>query len=237
MQDLGFLTRRARASRGLGALTLPPTRAVVGGLCIAMAMLAALVLAGHQPDHRSRVLVIGRDRAVGSVLGRDDLAAARVDVPSTQRAALLSDAEADQVVGHALTRTLHAGEIITRSALEAKSPSKSAQSVALRLPLERALGGRLAIGDRVAAFATVDSCTSLVTGDAVVSALSSGSSGLGGNDIMVTLDTGRNADVLALVHAAQIGAVTIARAESITETLCRQGNPGATETPSVAHGG
>jgi sarcosine oxidase gamma subunit len=69
-------------------------------------------------------------------------------------------------------------------------------------------------------YATYDSCTEVIVADAVVDATVETGSDLSGGDVMVTLAVAQAEQVLAIVHAAQRGAVTLAFAGTGPESLC-----------------
>jgi hypothetical protein len=214
-------TRRAAArARGRAAMlerSLPTGRAVVGGALVAVAVLGVYVAGTHRTDGRIEVLVAGRDLPAGSVITSEDLALARVDLPEAQARAVALDST--QLVGKSLARPLDSGELFGLSAVAVEA-AVIRQAVSIKVPPERAMAGSLRRGDHVAVYATTHECTTLIAAEALVSEAGEAGSDLDGGDVLVTLEVASAAEVLGVVHATQVGEVTLAVAGAGPVSLC-----------------
>lgn len=137
--------RRVRASAGL-----PSGRAMLGALLVSISALG--VVAAYRSanvDQRRDVLIIGRDVEPGATLTENDLAFAKMDLVSATDERSFADPGA--VVGATALVAMKKGDLISPSMLTEgeRSASTPGRMIALALPPEQALGGRLNVGDRV----------------------------------------------------------------------------------------
>ena len=207
---------------------LPSSRAVVGGLLVAVAACGTfLAYDGANRDDRIGVLVAARPLAIGETLAADDLELVLVDVPGSVRG-LFGDVDA--AIGRQVTASVAPGEFLLASAT---APAIEADSLELsvQLPSSRAVG-RLRPGERVDAFATWSSTvTELIAVDARVLEVSGGTGGgsFGADFVTIRLALGDLAQVEAMVHAQAAGDLTLVRAAIGSEhgSIGRQFRPGA----------
>lgn len=204
-----------RVDRRVG---LPGTRAVVGGLLMAVAATGTfLAYANANQDHRVNVLIASRDLHPGEILAADDLAVVAVDVPAGVRGLF---GAVDAAVGRQILSPVDEGEFLPASATLERSTEDQALEVSIALPGHRA-GGRLLAGERVDVFSTWSgSVTELVAVDARVLEISGASNdGLAGSEqVIVRLAVADFDQVEALVHAQAAGDITMVRAALDAET-------------------
>lgn len=199
-----------RIERRLG---LPSSRALIGGLLMALAAVGTFVAyAGAGADDSVDVLIAGHDLRPGQTLTADDVDVVPVDVPGEVRGLFGSVGAA---VGRQVVAPVDAGEFVQASATVAATEGAEALEVAVALPASRAVGG-LHPGERVDVFSTWGgSVTELVAVDARVLEVrgASGSGALAGGDLVtVRLSLADFDQVEAIVHAQAAGDITMVRA-------------------------
>ncbi len=194
----------------------PGTRAVVGGLLVAGAVLGVLVLTSGDSDRDGRdVLVAARDLAAGAVLEPGDLAVAAVSLPDELAAATFSDPV--DLVGRRLLSPLGQAELFGPSALDDPAGSEGRGfEVAVRLDADRAVDGRLRTGETVAVVATFGTGeaapTRTVADDVVVAEVRRGDlDAAGGGSVTVTLTSDDAAVAGAVATAADAGDLRLVR--------------------------
>ena len=203
-----------RVERRVG---LPSTRAVVGGLLMALAAVGTfLAYADATADDTIEVLVASRDLAPGETVRAGDVALVSVELPAGVRGLF---GAVDAAVGRQLVASVDAGEFLLASATAVPVEGDEHLEVALSLPTSRAVGG-LRAGERVDVFSTWSSeVTQLIAVDARVLEVGGGArEGLGGSDTtVVRLALSDFDQVEALVHAQAAGDITMVRATLGTE--------------------
>jgi Flp pilus assembly protein CpaB len=203
--------RTIRRRRGL-----PGTRAVVGGLLIALATIGVFVAYADAARGPSDPVVVARHPIrIGDVLEAADLRLVTADLPA---GATGSFDDIASLVGRVALGPIGAGEIIQAGALTDDRAASPAHEVALLLPREQVAVGHLKQGERVDVFVTrEDRTTSVVRGAQVLQIGTEGDGSLAGErevSIVVAAPSGEAA--AALVHALRTGDVTIVRSTFAT---------------------
>jgi Flp pilus assembly protein CpaB len=216
---------------------LPSSRAVVGGLLMALAAVGTfLAYADASGDDTIDVLIAARALAPGETITASDVQLVAVELPGEVRG-LFGAVEA--AVGRQVAAPIDAGEFVLASATVEPVDGDETLEVTVSLPASRAVG-RLRPGERVDAFSTWGSdVTELIAVDARVLEVSGGSSrGLGGGEaVVVRLALSDLSQVEALVHAQAAGDLTLVRATIGTEVedVGREYRPGSPK-PSARDG-
>jgi Flp pilus assembly protein CpaB len=125
-------------------------------------LLILLALIGYwsvysRTTHRTQVLVAAHALPAGAVLRAADLARSGLAGSSQVLASFLPASEQGLLVGRSLKEPVAAGAPIPAAALA--SARSGADSMTLAVPVQHALGGQLAPGDRVTVLATYTSAT------------------------------------------------------------------------------
>jgi Flp pilus assembly protein CpaB len=129
-------------------------------LPLAALLLILVALIGYwsvysRTTHRTQVLVARHALPTGAVLRASDLANAGLAGSSQLIASFLPASEQHLLVGRTLKQPVAAGAPIPQSAVA--SARGGADSMTLAVPVQHALGGQLAPGDRVTVLATYTS--------------------------------------------------------------------------------
>jgi len=194
---------------------LPSGRAVVGGLVVAVAMLASFAVAGGSSGApRGRVVVARRDVQLGAHLTAADLTVVPVDLPGRVAAATFSS-PAD-LEGTVALAPLAAGDVVDRSFVSTSGGGPSGAQLSFPLDRDRALDGDLDLGeqlDLLATFGTGDQAHTDVVARAVrLVAVDADGSGLeGAGKLVVTIQLADAGDVVAVTHATQVATITLVR--------------------------
>jgi len=199
---------------------LPGGRAVVGGLLVglsAVGLFAAYL--GATGDGTAAYVVAAADLAVGHRITAADLAQARLELPPAQ--ARLAHRQVRPLVGAVVLGPVGRGEVVQRGAVRVGAPGPGEggddQELSFALDASRALGGRLRPGELVDVLATYGSgpeAYTVVVARAVrVADVSGAAGGLAGGDgpLFVTLALPASAASVAVAHAVDTAAVTLAR--------------------------
>ena len=208
---------------------LPTSRAVVGGLLVALA--AAGVLVAHRGASRpptSRYVVATHSIAAGQTLRADDLGTIAVDLP--REVSAVPAADATDLVGRVAAASIEPMELLGPGDVMApgRFTDPDAVEVALELPPARALDGIIRAGSRVDVLSTDpdgDTTTVLATSVRVTSARDDderdgiGSSG----SVRVLLSVSGRTEATALVDATLRSDITL--------VLPRPSETGAEATP------
>ncbi len=226
-------TEQRRIERRVG---LPSSRAVVGGLLMALAAVGTfLAYAGATADDAVEVLIAARDLRPGQTIAADDVRVVEVDLHPDVRGLF---GAVDAAVGRQVAAPVDAGEFLLASATVVPVAGAESLELALSLPASRAVG-RLRPGERVDVFSTWSSTeTELIAVDARVLEVAGGSATAlgGGETVVVRLALADFSQVEALVHAQAAGDLTMIRAGIGTETAdvgrtYRQGAPRTAPAP------
>ena len=141
----------------------------MGGLLVAMAMLAAFALASR-PHHgpTGRVVVARRAVRLGSRLSADDLRVESIDLPG--RVGPGTYADPSDLDGAVALAPLEPGDIVERSSVALGGAGGSGAQVSFPLDRERALDGRIEPGealDLLATYGTGEDARTVVVAHAV----------------------------------------------------------------------
>jgi Flp pilus assembly protein CpaB len=137
-----------------------PTRRADGRIVFAVGLSAAsmlaLVLGLRQvlPPQQT-VLAATHDLAAGAVIGTNDVAPVRVNMPESMLQASIAGDATDQVVGQHLGTSIHAGQVLAPYQFAASHTSVGSGRRQLTVPVEpyTASGGRIGPGDLVTVLA------------------------------------------------------------------------------------
>jgi len=209
---------------------LPSSRALVGGLLVALAGVGTLVAwqqASGSPEHAYAVA----DRPIqpGETLTADDVRLAPIDLPAGVAAAAFPDAAG--VADRVALGPIGEGELIQVGQLSDPGAAQAVAEVSLALDRDRAVDGRLRSGDLVDVFATYDERTEAVAERVRVVGVSDagGASFTTGSQITVTLALADAARRAPVIHAARVGEVTLVRSTHLPAAIERA--PGASTPP------
>lgn len=191
--------------------SVPSGRAAAGGALVAVSMLASFSLWSRDRHHSVRTVVAAaRSVPAGATLRAADLATLRVTLPGPLDDQLVLDPAS--AVGKVISTSLERGDVIASSMIRSATSGDAVHEVSLKLDPDRRLGGELRVGDRVSVVATTGPCTAVIASDAKVRSVGTVGSSLGApSAVVVGLLLPTSADVVAVVHAARTGEVTLAR--------------------------
>ena len=196
--------------------TLPGSRAVVGGLLVAVAAVGTYAVAtgaGHTSG--AAYLAAAQDLPAGHRIERSDLGTVDADLPAATRARVFTDA--DSLVGAVTLGPVQEGELVQSGAVMRRARGAVRPELSFPLEEEWAVGGDLRPGEHVDLYATYDTegepVTRLVVADAEVRAVEgSGSGGLDADEtVVLTLAVQDRGEVLAATNAVRGGDVNVVR--------------------------
>lgn len=205
-------TRAIRRRAGL-----PGSRAVVGGLLMAVAALGVYAAyTGATEDATDAVVITRRAIRIGEVLETGDLRLADASLP-TSASGHFDDIDA--LVGRVALGPIGPGELVQAGAVTADRAAAAAHEISLTLPREQVAVGRLKQGERVDVFVTVDDRTSSVVRGARVVQIDAGGDGslTSEREVSIVVAAESGDAVAALVHALRTGDVTVVRSTFATE--------------------
>jgi len=197
---------------------LPSGRAVLGGLLVAVAMVAAYAAASGAADRPGgRAVVAARDLPIGHRIEPGDLRLAAVDAPDDVVGRLFSSPEV--LDGARTTADLQPGDLILRSTVVAGDDhGPDTRPFSLPVDRERAANGRLRPGERVdvlVTFGTGEAARTDVVAIGVrllaVEELGRATIGASGK-LLVTVALAADDDVVRTTHVSEVGTITVIRA-------------------------
>jgi hypothetical protein len=199
--------RRVERLRGL-----PGSRAVVGGLLVALAGVGTLVAwqqASGTPDRS--YAVAARPILPGETVTAADVRLVPIDLPGGVAGAAFT--RAGDVEGRVALGPLGQGELVQVGLLSDPGAATPAAEVSLAVGRDRAVDGRLRSGDLVDLFVTYEERTeAVVEGVRVVGVSDGGAAAFStGTDVTVTLALTDGSRRAAVIHAARAGEVTLVR--------------------------
>jgi Flp pilus assembly protein CpaB len=190
---------------------LPGARAVLGAVLVTVAAVATFASwrqASGTPDHTYAVTTAGLDP--GDPVTAEAVRFVAIDLPAGVARAAFSD-PAD-LEGRVTLAPIGPGELVQRGALSDQRAGPAAAEVSLALDRALAVDGRLAPGDEVDVYGTVEGETRVVApGLRIVTISAGGGSFDEGDRLTVTLAVPDAAERLSLIGAARGGVVTLAR--------------------------
>lgn len=206
---------------------MPGSRAVVGGVLIALAGLGTFLSwqrATGTPEHTYAVAT--RTLQPGDPLTADDIRFEPIDLPagvSTGAFRTASDLE-----GRVLVAPVGEGELLQRGSLSDQGQPDPAAEVSVALERELAVDGRLSTGDVVDVYATHDEETRVVAqGLRVISVTEGGGAFDDGSELTVTLALSDAGQQVPVIHAARAGEVTLVRTTHVPRSSTSTGAPPA----------
>jgi Flp pilus assembly protein CpaB len=191
---------------------LPGSRAVVGGVLMALAAVGVYLAYDRASAHPTDpVVVAARDLRVGEVLETEDLHTIDADLPDPAASAAFTSP--DSLVGRVVLGPIAEGEIVQAASVTEGSATPDLHEVAISLPRGQIAVGRLKQGERVDVFATFDDrTTSVVRGAAVVQIeADDGGSLTSSREVTLVVAVPSGDAVAAVVHALRTGDVTVVR--------------------------
>lgn len=201
-------TRTVRRRRGL-----PGGRAVVGAFLVTVAavgVFGAYLSATAEPA--TRYAVAARDIAPGTRLTGQEFSYVALDLPEAQAAGAVSEAQAPQVPGFTTVGPVRAGDLLLSSLLIDDRGADQRYTMSFSVPDERALAGKVGVGEVVDVVATYP-----------------GTAGRAYTDIVV-----RGAEVLELAErAGQLGQTTQTFLVALTDLVAVQRLAHAIDTAEV----
>jgi Flp pilus assembly protein CpaB len=208
-------------------LRKPNSRAIIGGLLVSTAALAAFLAAsGASGSPQQSVVVSRRALAVGERLDSSTLATTTVDTRTAE--SLRAFPSVDALAGAVALAPIGEGELVQRSAVLTGGPTEPTRQFSFPVDRERALNGDLRAGERVDVLATYgsgsDATTTVLARDANVIRVTDAKSGSLGSSgkLIVTLALTSPDQLLDAVHAAQVASITVVRSTLAGETIGTQ---------------
>lgn len=209
------ISRRLRRSAGL-----PSGRAVAGALLVMLSVLGIVAVA--QSASRQELdtwIVIAAPIAAGERIRPEHLATAQMDlIDETARRAIT---DPDDVLGATALIPLDVGDLVLSAAVApaGADPDVTGRSLGLSITSDQALGGQVAVGDRVDVVALgTDEIepTVLVRGALVTSRSGGGDESIGSSgELTLTLAVADEVDALAVIGAHTTSGITLLRASSL----------------------
>lgn len=207
-EDRPASRRTIRPPRGL-----PSSRAAVGGLLVAVAAIGTWAVAtGDRATDEPRYVVAARPVAAGVELTEADLTATNVALPPSLRSSAFSDSS--DLVGAVTRGPLGTGELVQSASVTTGAVDAGSLELSFAVDPAWAVGGALAIGDRIDVHATdADGATERVLADVPIIRLTDpDAGGLGANGIQTVTVAGSDpAAVAAAVAAIREADVTVVR--------------------------
>jgi Flp pilus assembly protein CpaB len=236
-------TRSVGPARIRRSTSLPSSRAVVGGLLIAVAMVAVfLVASGATVGPAQQAVIARRTIAIGHRLTVDDLDLAAVDVPDPTRARLFPTL--DTAVGAITVAPLDADELIGRAAVVTTGTDLAdTHDFSFPVDRERAVNGHLQPGETLDVLATYgtgdDARTEVVArGVRLLDLEEAGKATIGSNGkVVVTLAMTSADDVLRAAHASEVAAITLVRSDGSSSTASADHYPAETTSRADSSAG
>lgn len=165
-------------------------------------------------DHTRPVLVAAKDLAPGTVISADAVRVARIHADDGVLAALVAGSDLGSLDGRIVSTTVRRGSLLERAALQPAGDGASTRVMSFPLARARAVGGKLATGDRVDVLAVEHDTgrSGYVADDVPVVAVDSRSGGPLGTDGDLTVSVGVDAQTAArLASALDVASVTLVR--------------------------
>ncbi|MEQ1786457.1 MAG: SAF domain-containing protein [Acidimicrobiales bacterium] len=199
--------REIRRHRGL-----PGSRAVLGGVLMALAAVGVSVAYAQASRHATEAVVVAvRPLRVGQVVEIDDLRTIEADLPAS--AVKVTFGKIESVAGRVVLGPIGAGELVQSGSVTEDASAAAIHEVAISLPRHQIAVGRLKQGERVDVFVTSEDRTVSVVRGAEVVQIGADDSGSLTSDREITLVVAVPSGevVAAVVHAVRTGEVTVVR--------------------------
>jgi pilus assembly protein CpaB len=202
--------RRGPLRQGLGGrVSRGHVVMVVAGLVGVVVSFAAL----RQHDGAARVMVASHEIRAGERVSADDFRTEAVTMSAPLLATVVRAREVDGVVGRIAGATMAEGEIISKRMLRPRAARAGQRAMSIPIDPARAVGGRLAAGDRVDVLFAGERAVSIIVADAEVLAVDArGRGGIGESASPFTVTIAVTARQSQLVAAAVAdGNISLAR--------------------------
>jgi Flp pilus assembly protein CpaB len=201
------VVRSSRISRGHVLMT-------VAGLAAAVLAFAAL---RSQPGD-VRVAIAAREIRAGTRVLAADFRAVPVSIGDAPLARLLTASDIPSVVGRIAGATIEPGELVPRRWLRPRAARGGLRSISIPIDPARAVGGHLAVGDRVDVLLADERGVAIVVPDAEVLAVDQrGRGGIGDSASPFTVTIAVDEEQSRAVAAAVVGdGLSLARTTGAT---------------------
>jgi Flp pilus assembly protein CpaB len=223
---------RTHARRRLsGRLSRGHVMMIVAGVAGMVLSFAAL---REHPDH-ARVAVAAHEIRAGETVRPTDFRTEPVSMGPSLLATMVRAGEIRYVRGRIAGSTIAEGELVTRRALRPRAARAGLRAMSIPIDPARAVGGRLASGDRVDVLFAGERAVSIIVADAEVLAVDArGRGGIGESSSPFTVTIAVTAHQSQLVAAAVAdGNISLARTTgadsakgTAPESIDRVGQPG-----------
>lgn len=201
----------------------PNGRALLGGLLVTVAGVAAFTSVAHAGSVPGRTIAVAaRDLSIGQHITAADLQIVTAPVPD--ELAAHSYSSADRLIGAVATSPIVSGELIQRSAVLADDGAGGSPEFSIPVDRDHAVNGDIRPGESVDVLATYgtgnDAVTIVLARDARVIRVEDTKSGALGSTgkLVTTLALGSGDQVLDAVHAAQVATITLVRSTRSSAT-------------------
>jgi Flp pilus assembly protein CpaB len=215
---------------------LPGARAVLGAVLVTVAAIATFASwqqASGAPDRAYAVAATGLDP--GEPVTAESVRFVGIDLPAGVAHAAFS--EQSDLQGRVTLAPIAAGELLQRGSLSDQRAGPAAAEVSFALDRALAVDGRLAPGDQVDVYGTIEGATQLVAGGLrIVTITAAGGSFDEGDQLTVTVAVPDATQRLAVIGAARGGVVTLARTTHADPSRAAGADPPAasgTDPPPV----
>ena len=194
--------RRGRVSRGHVVMAL----AGIVGFVLSFAVL-------RQRDGETAVLAAAHEIRAGETITASDFRAVRVTLTPEVLATFAQADDRRRLRGRIAGSTIAEGELVTRRTLRSRAAPHGLRAMSIPIDPARAVGGRLAAGDRVDVLFAGQQAVSIIVADAPVLAVDArGRGGIGESASPFTVTVGVTARQSQLVAAAVAdGEISLAR--------------------------
>ena len=187
-----------------------------GHVVMAVAGVVGVVLsfaALRQREGATAVLVAAHEIRAGEAVSPADFRTAHVTLTPGILATVARAAERGRLRGRIAGTTIAAGELVTMRSLRPRAAPQRLRAMSIPIDPARAVGGRLAAGDRVDVLFAGDQAVSIIVADAPVLAVDArGRGGIGESASPFTVTIGVSARQSQLVAAAVAdGDISLAR--------------------------
>jgi Flp pilus assembly protein CpaB len=194
--------RRGRFSRGHVVMAL----AGIVGVVLSFAVL-------RQREGETRVLVAAHEIRAGETITGADFRTARLTLTPAVLATVVRADDRRRLIGRIAGSTIGEGELVVTRTLRARAAPQRLRAMSIPIDPSRAVGGRLAAGDRVDVLFAGRAAVSIIVADAPVLAVDArGRGGIGESANPFTVTIAVNARQSQLVAAAVAdGDISLAR--------------------------
>jgi Flp pilus assembly protein CpaB len=182
---------------------------VVAGLVGVVGSFAVL----READGAARVMVASHEIRAGERVSADDFRSEAVTMSGPLLATVVRARDVDDVVGRIAGMTVAEGEMVSKRMLRPRSARAGQRAMSIPIDPARAVGGRLAAGDRVDVLFAGERAVSIIVADAEVLAIDArGRGGIGESASPFTVTIAVSARQSQLVAAAVAdGNISLAR--------------------------